>query len=133
MTSPTGGSETVRASAGFTLVETLLAVMMFAIGVTAVMRGYSASVTALDAAADTLRADALLRERMAAWDLRALEQGGSGYGNAEGRFEGENVGYCWRMARRSAVSVGLTECTLSVWRPGSPRTHSIATWMRSGR
>ena len=123
----------MKSRAGFTLVETLLAVAMFAIGVTAVMRGYSASVTALDAATDTLHADALLRDRMAAWDLLVLEQGASGYGSEEGRFEGENVGYCWRMERRSTVSAGLAECALSVWRPGSLRTHSVTTCVRSSR
>jgi Tfp pilus assembly protein PilV len=126
MTSATGN----RGRAGLALLEVLVAVAIFFGGIAAVLHAFASAAAAIDAAAETRRADALLRERLA--DLELQAQGENALpAAAEGAFE-QAAGYRW--AVRSSRLPGAegetrTEWTVSVWREGSPRRHTVCTWL----
>jgi Tfp pilus assembly protein PilV len=114
---------------GLALIEVLVAVAVFFGGIAAILHAFAAAAAALEAAADTRRADALLQERLA-----QIELGAAGEmplpGDAEGAAEG-NRGY-----RCEANATGLsdaggatrTEWTVAAWREGGSRRHRVCTW-----
>jgi hypothetical protein len=125
MTSATG-----RRAAGQTLIEVLVAVAVFFGGVTAVLRAFASVAAALELAADSRRADALLREKIA--DVELLGRtGGALPAVEEGGFE-QAPAYRWSLSVDRPVAPGATglfECSVTVWRESRGRRHTIRTWL----
>jgi type II secretion system protein I len=112
---------------GFTLLELLLAVVIFSAGVVAVMEAYAVAVNAAAAAADALQADGLLREKAA--ELEAPAQS-SAFDAAEGIFSSTAAAYQWRVASETvSTAPALRACTISVWRSGDAQPRGITTWI----
>jgi prepilin-type N-terminal cleavage/methylation domain-containing protein len=115
---------------GFTLVETLVAVLVFSVGAAAVLGAYSAGVTALDAALDSLHCDGLLREKIAELREAQLKWSGAAFSGDTGAFRDADAAYRWQVERARTDVPAVVETRVSVWRAGSERRHSVTTWLR---
>ena len=80
---------------GFTLVETLLAVTILAVGIVGVLRAYAAAVNALEASMYTQEALCLAKEKMAEVEETAIEENGTVPAKERGSFEGRYKCFKW--------------------------------------
>jgi hypothetical protein len=78
---------------GFLLLETLLAVIILAVGLTLVVRSFGSSIHALGTSGDYTRAIVLLEERL--WDLEA--KGSIAPGVTTGKFSEEDRNFSWEV------------------------------------
>jgi type II secretion system protein I len=120
---------------GFTLIEVMVAVLILSTGIIVVLQGYQLALSALEAARDSLRADVVLRERMAQIEAEAIRP--------EGRpcpFAGSDlVARQWAYQRDVAGAtvdhsgnVTLRSVVVTTWRKGSDRRHTLATYVLEG-
>jgi type II secretion system protein I len=89
MTSQTGKTR----RSGFTLVEVLIAVAIFAIGVTAVLQGYQVSMHAMERANQVLVCTRLASQRLD--ELRMASRNGVAPESGSGTFSEPYDGYSW--------------------------------------
>jgi general secretion pathway protein I len=99
MTLPTGR----RRTGGFTLLEVLVAVAVFAIGVTAVLQGFQVCMHAMERARDVLVCSRLASQRLD--DLRLMSRSGETPKSSGGTFDDPFEAYAWDVSLREA-SVG---------------------------
>src|SRR3989442_9726576 len=85
------GGRTSLGDGGFSLVETLLAVLILAVGLTLVLRSFGSSLDALGNSAGYTRGLALVEERP--WELEA--KGSTVPGPSTGQFAVEDRAFRW--------------------------------------
>lgn len=118
----------ITGNKGFTLVEVLAAVVIFAVGVIAVSRAYSVSVGALGIGRESAQSLCLLKQKMSELELSAIENDGLAAGVSSGKFDGDNAAYEWICEIKPAGSK-LNELDLAVGRTGGRRSSALATYV----
>jgi prepilin-type N-terminal cleavage/methylation domain-containing protein len=113
---------------GFSLVETLLAVVILAVGITFVLRAFGSSLDALGNSAEYTRALALAEARL--WELEA--KGSVAPGTSSGEFTEQDRGFRWAVKASDLGDTGLceTQVTVSWDRRGRPRAVSLVTYLK---
>ncbi len=113
---------------GFLLLETLLAILILAVGLTVVLRSFGSSLNALGTSADYTKALLLVEERL--WDLEA--KGSIVPGTFTGEFSEEDGGFRWEVKASELTEMRLceTQVTVSWKRRGRPRAVSIVTYLK---
>lgn len=114
--------------AGFLLIETLLAVVILAVGLTLVVRSFGSSISALGTSANYTKAMGLLEERL--WDLEV--KGAIAPGVLTGEFSEEDGKFRWKVDASELKDLDLceTQVTVSWERRGRPQTVSIVTYLK---
>jgi hypothetical protein len=114
--------------AGFMLIETLLAVVILAVGLTLVVRSFGSSVSALGTSADYTKAMGLLEERL--WELEV--KGSIAPGVLTGEFSEEDGKFHWQVDASELKDLDLceTQVTVSWERRGKTQTVSIVTYLK---
>ncbi len=114
--------------AGFMLIETLLAVVILAVGLTLVVRSFGSSVSALGTSADYTKAMGLLEERL--WELEV--KGSIAPGVLTGEFSEEDGKFRWQVDASELKDLDLceTQVTVSWERRGKTQTVSIVTYLK---
>ena len=118
--------------AGFSLVETLLAVLILAVGVTVVLRSFGSSLEGLGNSADYTRGLALVEARL--WELEA--NGSIVPGTSSGPFtQEEDRRFRWEVHASDLGDTGLCETRVTVsWaQRGRPRAVSVVTYLTRER
>ena len=110
------------------LLETLLAILILAVGLTVVLRSFGSSLNALGTSADYTKALLLVEERL--WDLEA--KGSIVPGTFTGEFSEEDGGFRWEVKASELTEMRLceTQVTVSWKRRGRPRAVSIVTYLK---
>jgi prepilin-type N-terminal cleavage/methylation domain-containing protein len=124
----TPGWRTAFGHGGFSLVETLLAVVILAVGLTLVLRSFGSSLDALGNSADYTTGLALVEEKL--W---ALEANGSIVpGTYAGEFPEQERSFRWEVKASEPTAMGLceTQVTVSWDRKGRPRAISVVTYLK---
>jgi hypothetical protein len=113
---------------GFLLLETLLSVVILAVGLTVVVRSFGSSIHALGTSGDYSRALVLLEERL--WDLEA--KGTIVPGVLTGKFTDEDQKFSWEVESLEVAEVGLCETRVTVsWeRRGRLQDVSLVTYLK---
>ena len=114
-------------SAGLTLVEVMISVVILSGGLIAVGRAYMISIGALGIGRENTEAFCLLKQKMGEIEEQALEQQGLLPGASRGGFEGNFSNYEWSTDVKQ-VAEKLSEVDLTVQRKGSLRIFSLATY-----
>ena len=114
--------------AGFMLIETLLAVVILAVGLTLVVRSFGSSVSALGTSANYTKAMGLLEERL--WELEV--KGSIAPGVLTGEFSEEDGKFRWQVDASELKDLDLceTQVTVSWERRGKTQTVSIVTYLK---
>jgi hypothetical protein len=99
-------------------------------GAVAVLGAYSAAITAVDTADDTLTSVALLKQKNAELEEQELGPGAVGFGGLSGVFSDSAESYQWEVENSSAPRPNLIERRVVVWRSGRDRHHTVTTWRR---
>jgi Tfp pilus assembly protein PilV len=122
------GWRTARGGGGFSLVETLLAVLLLAVGITIVLRSFGSSLDALAHSAEYTTGLALVEEKL--WDLEA--KGSIAPGSYTGQFPDEARRFRWEVKAAEVKEVGLceTQVTVSWDRRGRSRAISVVTYLK---
>lgn len=118
----------ITGNKGFTLVEVLVAVVIFAVGIVAVSRAYVTSVGALGIGRESAQALCLLKQKMSELEFSAIEDDGLATGVSSGVFDGDDAAYEWIYEVKSAGSK-LNELGLEVRKTGSQRRFTLATYV----
>jgi hypothetical protein len=110
------------------LIETLLAVVILAVGLTLVVRSFGSSVSALGTSADYTKAMGLLEERL--WELEV--KGSIAPGVLTGEFSEEDGKFRWQVDASELKDLDLceTQVTVSWERRGKTQTVSIVTYLK---
>ena len=113
---------------GFLLLETLLAILVLAVGLTLVLRSFGSSLDALGTSADYTKALLLLEERL--WELEA--KGSIVPGTFTGEFSEEDGNFRWEVKASELAEMELceTQVTVSWEQRGRPRDVSIVTYLK---
>ena len=80
---------------GFTLVEVMLTIAILGIGIIGILRAYSAAITALEVSQYSMDAAGLLKERVAEFEQKCIEEDGLLPGIDKGEFEDRYKGFKW--------------------------------------
>jgi prepilin-type N-terminal cleavage/methylation domain-containing protein len=126
------GGPAASGQAGFSLVETLLAVLILAVGVTVVLRSFGSSLEGLGTSADYTRGLALVEARL--WELEA--SGSIVPGTSSGPFtQEEDRRFRWQVQASDLGDTGLCETRVTVsWaQRGRPRDVSVVTYLTRER
>ncbi len=118
----------LQGSGGFLLLETLLAVIILAVGLTLVVRSFGSSIHALGTSGDYSRALVLLEERL--WDLEA--RGTITPGVLSGKFSDEDQKFSWEVEALEVAEIDLceTKVTVSWERRGKLQDVSLVTYLK---
>ncbi|MGQ9660806.1 MAG: type IV pilus modification PilV family protein [Kiritimatiellia bacterium] len=122
----------VPCGAAFTLIEVLVAVVILSTGIVLVLRAFDASVVALSEARDTMRAAALLRERIVLTTLDVRSAADYVPPTRSGRFEDPYRDFHWNEEANTVAGSGPTvsyELVETVWRDGSDRRFTTRTYV----
>jgi len=113
---------------GFLLLETLLAILVLAVGLTLVLRSFGSSLDALGTSADYTKALLLLEERL--WELET--KGSIVPGTFTGEFSEEDGEFRWEVKASELAEMELceTQVTVSWEQRGRPRDVSIVTYLK---
>jgi len=122
------GGRTSLDDEGFSLVETLLAVLILAVGLTLVLRSFGSSLDALGNSAGYTRGLALVEERL--WELEA--KGSIVPGTSTGQFAEEDRDFRWEVKASELGEMKLceTQVTVSWAQRGRPRAVSVVTYLK---
>jgi prepilin-type N-terminal cleavage/methylation domain-containing protein len=118
----------ITGNRGFTLVEVLVALVIFAVGVVAVSRAYVISVGALGIGRESAQALCLLKQKASELEFSAIENDGLAIGVSSGVFDGDNAAYEWSCEVKPAGSK-LNELDLEVRKTGSRRNFTLAAYV----
>lgn len=132
-------------SSGFTLIEVLITLVILSTGIILVLRAFEISLFALGESRDSLWANMLIREKMTDVQTSALENEGVAPMSSTGGFYGRYRDFRWDL-QISRIQVlpdspgggedepgSLNRVIITVWRKGSGRRYSIATYLRLGK
>ena len=110
------------------MVETLLAVLILAVGLTLVLRSFGSSLDALGNSAGYTRGLALVEEKL--WELEA--KGSIVPGTSTGQFAEEDRDFRWEVKASELGDLGLceTQVTVSWAQRGRPRAISVVTYLK---
>jgi len=110
------------------LLETLLAILVLAVGLTLVLRSFGSSLDALGTSADYTKALLLLEERL--WELET--KGSIVPGTFAGEFSEEDGDFRWEVKASELAEMELceTQVTVSWEQRGRPRDVSIVTYLK---
>jgi len=110
------------------LVETLLAVLILAVGLTLVLRSFGSSLDALGNSAGYTRGLALVEEKL--WELEA--KGSIVPGTSTGQFAEEDRDFRWEVkaSELGAMKLCETQVTVSWAQRGRPRAISVVTYLK---
>lgn len=129
----TAGKKSARDSValgerGFLLLETLLAIVLLAVGLTVVVRSVGSSLNVLGTSADYTKALVLLEEKL--WELDA--KGSVVPGTFTGEFSEKNGIFRWEVTASELLEMELceTQVTVSWEQRGRPRAVSIVTYLK---
>jgi len=124
----TSRRRTSRGDEGFSLVETLLAVLILAVGLTLVLRSFGSSLDALKNSAEYTRGLALVEARL--WELEA--KGSVAPGTSTGQFAEEDRDFRWEVkaSELGAMKLCETQVTVSWAQRGRPRAISVVTYLK---
>jgi prepilin-type N-terminal cleavage/methylation domain-containing protein len=113
--------------AGFTLVELLVTLIILSTGIVLVLQAFETSAIALSESRDAMRADWLIRQKLAAM---TADPGGDEAGG--GSFPPPYNAYQWRASRHAIDRNGysLEHLTVSVWRQDSKAIYAESTLVR---
>ncbi len=122
---------------GFTLIEVLVAIVILAVGITAVLQAFHTALVALADSRDVVRADIIIREKMAEVKSFTLEGNEAGMHSLEGRFYGFHDEFEGQLSIKPVpgeiVARGskgtLYEVSVTVARKKSSKSHSAITYM----
>ena len=108
--------------------ETLLAVLILAVGLTLVLRSFGSALDALGNSAEYSRGLALAEARL--WELEA--KGSIAPGSSTGQFPEQDRDFRWAVKASEVAERGLceTEVTVSWDRRGRSRAISLVTYLR---
>jgi type II secretion system protein I len=116
---------------GFTLIEMMVAVVLLAVGITAMMRAVNSSTMASAQARDQVLAATLAQQVMNELIQNGVENGGVTEGSDSGDFGTEYPGYHYETTVEQSPDVtGLDQITVTVlWPSGGPqeRHYDLAT------
>jgi len=133
-----GSALPASADSGFTLVEILVTLVILSVGIIVVLRAFDTSLFALAESRDCMCAAMLIREKMAELETRLREDGALS-GERSGTFDGHYGDYQWETRQQDdtppesgSATNRLSRITTAVWRSGSSRKYSAATYMRTG-
>jgi type II secretion system protein I len=118
----------ITGNRGFTLVEVLVAVVIFAAGIIAVSRAYVTSVGALGIGRDSTQALCLLKQKMSELEFSSIENDGLAAGVSSGAFDGDNAAYEWNCEVKIASSE-LNGLDVEVHKTGGQRQFKLATYV----
>jgi len=118
----------ITGNKGFTLIEVLVAVVIFAAGIVAVSRAYVVSADALGIGRESAQALCLLKQKMSELEFSSVENDGLSTGVSSGVFEGDDAAYEWSCEVRTASSK-LNELGVDVRKTGSRRHFTLATYV----
>jgi len=123
-----GWARIALSQGGFSLLETLLAVLILAVGLTLVLRSFGSSLDALGNSADYTRGLALVEERL--WELEA--KGSIVPGPYTGQFSEEDRDFRWEVKASDLGEMGLceTQVTVSWSQRGRHRAISVVTYLK---
>jgi len=117
-------------------VEVLLTVIIVFAGLLALTRALASAAATLDEALAALQTEGLMRAKIAEAETRTLEGKGLALVDS-GAFGAPARGYLWK-AYSVPVPVigepdnpGLSEITVTVSRPPSPRAYVLSTYLRT--
>ena len=110
------------------MVETLLAVLILAVGLTLVLRSFGSSLDGLKNSAEYTRGLALVEARL--WELET--KGGIAPGTSTGQFAEEDRDFRWEVKASELGDLGLceTQVTVSWAQRGRPRAISVVTYLK---
>jgi type II secretion system protein I len=118
----------ITGNKGFTLIEVLVAVVIFAVGIVAVSRAYVVSADALGIGRESAQALCLLKQKMSELEFSSIENDGLATGVSSGVFEGDDAAYEWNYEVKTAGSK-LNELAVDVRKTGSRRHFTLATYV----
>lgn len=118
-----------RPNRNFTLVEVILAVSMFAIGITAILGVYQTSAKALREARRELEMTEALKQVAAQIDLLVAEGVNLTTGEQSGTFQGHAVAYDWTLSIQDAPLPQLRQVEVTVRRTIDDATLSLSTYV----
>jgi type II secretory pathway pseudopilin PulG len=118
-----------RANKFFTLVEVILAVSMFVIGITAVLGVYQTSARALREARRELELVELLKQVAGQIDLFAAEGRTPANGQQRGVIEGRAVQYSWELTVGDGPLPQLRQVDVTVARTDDDAELSLSTYI----
>lgn len=116
---------------GVTLVEVLLAVVVLSVGIVGVLRAYTVSLGALEAAQGTIDSVQLAKQKMADIEQIVLEEGGVSPGITNGNFEGIYQDYAWQWEAAATSTEALCQSGVTVSREGQPRQLTLVTYAQN--
>jgi hypothetical protein len=119
---------TALGGGGFTLVETLLAVLVLAVGISLVLRSFGSSLEALGNSAEYTTGLALVEAKL--WDLET--KGSIAPGSYSGQFPDDDRRFRWEVKAAEVKDMGLceTQVTVSWDRRGRSRAISVVTYLK---
>ena len=118
-----------KANKTFTLVEVILAVSMFVIGITAVLGVYQTSAKALREARRELELVELLKQVSGQIDLFAAEGRSPSTGQQRGVIEGQTVEYSWELTVEDGPLPQLRQVDVTVARTIDGAELSLSTYL----
>lgn len=118
----------ITGNKGFTLVEVLVAVVIFAVGIVAVSRAYVVSADALGIGRESAQALCLLKQKMSELEFSSIENDGLATGVSSGAFEGDDVAFEWAYEVKTAM-FKLNELSVDVRKTGGRRHFTLATYV----
>ena len=113
---------------GFLLLETLLAIVFLAVGLTTVLRSYGSSLGSLRISADYTKALVLLERSL--WPYESA--GSIVPGTYSGEFSEEDEHFRWEVVASELMELGIceTRATVSWERRGKVRHVSLVTYLK---
>jgi len=116
---------------GFTLIEVLVTVIVLSVGIVGVLSAYQSLLSGLSSARDAIRADWIIRDRLAFIESSVAQSSTvdasqySGSFSGSGGFEGNVTIDAIKSTPDGSNS--LSEVNVTVWRKGSMSQYSVTT------
>ncbi len=125
---------------GFTLIETLVAIVILSVGIVGVLHAFDASIVAFGIARDRLHSTSLIKDKITDLEIQVWEQGNIQEISSDGWFSSPYTEFRWEVSigdeitfsEMSGEDIGhLYKTRVKVWRDGSDRSHAVSTYIRS--
>ena len=118
---------------GFTLIEVMLSVVIFTMGVIAVIRAYATSLNALQASQNYIYGVCLAKEKLAEIQQSEMENAGVSQGNDQGEFPGQWNRFQWKSQISATNEKGLNAVKITVFNAQTQpvREFSLASYVEN--